>query len=125
GNGGDVAVTVANNVTLSGTGPGGASGITASAEAGSTGAAGKVVLTAGGAIALSGGARVSTITAGAGDAGTVRVGSQPMLSLSDAGSGILASASSAASGNAGSVTVTAPQIAVIAGAEVSSTTAGT
>ena len=58
GKGGDVAVSVANNVTLSGTGPGGASGITASAEAGSTGAAGEVVLTAGGALALSGGARV-------------------------------------------------------------------
>jgi hypothetical protein len=84
-----------------------------------------VVLTAGGAIALSGGARVSTITAGAGDAGTVRVSSQGPLSLSDPGSGILVSATSTASGNAGSVTVTAPQIAVVAGAEISSTTAGT
>src|SRR5260370_27528720 len=40
GKGGDIDVTVANNVTLSGAGPDGASGITASALPGSSGPAG-------------------------------------------------------------------------------------
>ena len=57
GKGGDIAVTVANGVTLSGAGLSGASGITASAQPGSSGEAGEVMLMAGGAIALSGGAR--------------------------------------------------------------------
>jgi hypothetical protein len=49
---------------------------------------------------LSGGARVTTVTAGAGDAGTIRVSSQGPLSLSDPGSGILVSTTSTARGNA-------------------------
>jgi len=52
GTGGDIAVAVANGVTLSGNGPNGASGISAAALPGSSGAAGEVVLKAGGAIAL-------------------------------------------------------------------------
>ena len=71
GKGGNVVVTVANGVTLSGVGPSGASGITASAEPGSSGGAGEIVLTAGGAIALLGGAEVTSSTAGAGNGGTV------------------------------------------------------
>jgi len=125
GKGGDVAVVVANGVNLSGTGPDGASGISASAEPGSTGPAGQIVLMAGGAVALTNGAKVTSSTAGKGDAGTVRVSSQGPLSLTGPGSGILVSATSTASGNAGSVMVTAPQIALVAGAEISSTTAGT
>jgi filamentous hemagglutinin family protein len=125
GRGGDVAVTVASGVTLSGVGPSGASGVTASAQPGSTGQAGEVELTAGGAIALTGGAEVATSTAGAGNGGTVKVTAQGPLSLTDPGSGIIASATSTASGNAGSVTVGAPQIALMTGAEIASTTAGT
>ena len=48
-----------------------------------------------------------------------------VLGLSDPGSGIVALATSTASGNAGSVTVTAPQITIAPGAEIASTTAGT
>jgi large exoprotein involved in heme utilization and adhesion len=125
GRGGDVAVTVANGVTLSGVGPSGASGVTASAQPGSTGQAGEVVLRAGGAIALSGGAEVTTSTAGAGNGGTVQVTAQGPLTLTDPGSGIIASAISTATGNAGSVTVGAPRIALMTGAEIASTTAGT
>ena len=55
----------------------------------------------------------------------MQVTAQGPLSLSDPGSGIIASATSTASGNAGSVMVTAPQIALVSGAEISSTTAGT
>jgi len=97
---GDITVAVANAVTLSGTGPDGASGITASAQPGSSGQAGEVVLTAGGAIALSGGAKATCSTAGAGNGGTVQVTAQGPLSLSDPGTGIVASASSTANGNA-------------------------
>ena len=110
GKGGDVMVTVANGVTLSGVGPSGASGITASAQPGSSGRAGEIVLMAGGAIALSGGAEVTSSTAGAGNGGTVAVTAQAPLTLTDPGTGIIALASSTASGNAGSVVVTAPQI---------------
>jgi large exoprotein involved in heme utilization and adhesion len=125
GEGGDVAVKVANGVSLSGAGSAGASGITTSAEPGSSGNAGQVVLMAGGAIALSGGAQVTSSTAGAGKGGTVQVNAQGPLSLSDFGSGIIASATSTASGNAGSVMVGAPQITIAGGAEIASTTAGT
>ena len=125
GKGGDVAVTVANGATLSGSGPNGASGISAAALPGSRGAAGEVVLTAGGAIALSGGAKASSSTAGAGSGGSVQVTAGGLLSLTDPESGIIASATSAASGDAGSVVVRAPQIALMRGGEISSTTAGT
>jgi filamentous hemagglutinin family protein len=124
GNGGDLAVSAANDVTLSGSAPGGPSGITASARQGSSGRAGDVVLTAGGAIALSGGARVTSSTAGVGNGGRVQVVAQAPLILSDPGTGITASASSVATGNAGSVAVIGPQIRIVRGAEIASTTAG-
>jgi large exoprotein involved in heme utilization and adhesion len=124
GKGGDVDVTIANAVNLTGTGPNGASGITASALQGAAGQAGDVVLMAGGAIALSRGAKTSSSTAGVGDGGTVKVTAQGPLSLSDPGSGITASAASTAQGSAGSVTVSAPQITLGTGSEISSTTAG-
>ena len=79
---------------------------------------------AGGAIALSGGARTSSSTAGMGNGGTVKVAAQGPLSLSDPGSGITASAASTAQGNAGSVAVSAPQITLMTGSEISSTTVG-
>jgi large exoprotein involved in heme utilization and adhesion len=47
------------------------------------------------------------------------------LNLRDPKTGIVASATSTASGNAGSVMVAAPQITITMGAEISSTTAGT
>jgi large exoprotein involved in heme utilization and adhesion len=123
GRGGDVGVMVAKDVSLSGAGPDGASGITTSAEQGSSGDAGQVVLKAGGAIALSGGAEVASSTAGAGKGGTVQVVAQGALTLRDPGSGIVALAT--ASGNAGSVGVMAPEITIARGAEIASTTAGT
>src|SRR5205085_12565835 len=79
----------------------------------------------GGALALTGDQRVSTVTPGPRYAATVPYTSLFRSTLSDAGSGIIASASSTASGNAGSVMVTAPQIALAAGVDISSTTAGT
>jgi hypothetical protein len=60
-----------------------------------------------------------------GSGGTVRVTARGRLTLSDLGSGIIASATSTASGNAGSVSVTAPQIMLMNGAEIASTMAGT
>jgi filamentous hemagglutinin family protein len=124
GKGGDVSVMVANGVTLSGMGPAGASGITTSAELGSSGDAGQVVLTAGGAIALSGGAEVASSTDGAGNGGTVRVTAHGPLSLGDPLSGIVALATKTASGDAGSVMVQAPQITLASGGAIASTTAG-
>jgi filamentous hemagglutinin family protein len=122
GEGGAVDINVANGVNLSGTG---SIGITASAEPGSSGRAGEVVLTAGGAITLSGGAQVASSTAGSGNGGTIQVMAQGPLTLSGSGSGVIASAEPGSSGNAGSVTVNAPQITLTTGAEIASTTAGT
>jgi large exoprotein involved in heme utilization and adhesion len=84
-----------------------------------------VALTAGGAINLSGGAEVTSSTAGAGNGGTVQVAAQGPLTVSDPGSGIIASASATARGNAGSVRASAPQITLAAGGAIASTTAGT
>ena len=83
------------------------------------------MLTAGGAIALSAGAELTSSTAGAGNGGTVQVTAQGPLTLSDPGTGIIASATSKAIGNAGSVMAAAPQITIRTGAEIASTTAGT
>jgi large exoprotein involved in heme utilization and adhesion len=89
------------------------------------GAGGDVAVTVAGPITLQSGGQVTAATAGAGNGGTVRVTVQGPFSVSDSGSGIIALASSAASGDAGSVTVGAPQITITAGGEISSTTAGT
>ncbi len=126
GGGGDVEVTVAGDVNLSGkASEGSASGITASATAGSVGAAGRVRLAAGGALSLSGGAQIASSTAGAGDGGTVTVTAAGALSLSDGGTGIVTLANANASGDAGAVTVNAPQITMTSGAQIASTTQGT
>jgi large exoprotein involved in heme utilization and adhesion len=77
-----------------------------------------------GSLTVEGGAQIASTTASQGTGGTVTVSSQGPLSLSGGG-GILALASMTASGNAGSVTVSAPQITVTSGAEIASTTAGT
>ena len=125
GKGGDVSVMVTNGVSLSGIGPTRASGITTSAEPGSSGDAGQVVLMAGGAITLSGGAEVASSTEGAGKGGTVQVTARGPLSLSDPFSGIVALATTTASGDAGSVMVQAPHITIASGAQIASTTEGT
>jgi large exoprotein involved in heme utilization and adhesion len=125
GAGGDINATIANGLTLSGVGPNGPSAISASAQPGSSGRAGEVVLTAGGAIVLSGGVQAASSTGGTGNGGSVRVTAQGPLTLTDPGTGIFASASSTASGNAGSVAVAAPQIVLMSGAEITTTTAGT
>jgi filamentous hemagglutinin family protein len=138
GDAGAVVVLVTGAATLTGNATDGTpSRITAEARQGSRGQAGGVGLSTGGMLTLTGGAEVTSSTAGAGNGGLVVVGpssafapcvpscvSQGPLSLSGGG-GILALASATASGNAGSVTVNAPQITVTSGAEIVSTTAGT
>jgi filamentous hemagglutinin family protein len=127
GKGGQVGVTIAGDVNLSGVSADGstASGITASAQQGSSGQAGEVVLTAGGGIALSGGAQIASSSEGAGGGGSVQVAAQGPLRLSDPGTGIIAPAGSTVSANAGSVTVSASQITLSTGAEISSIMEGT
>ena len=72
-------------------------GILTNAQPGSIGRAGAVTLS-GRDIIVSGGGLVSSDTAGVGNGGTVQVTAQGPLTLSDRGSGIIASSSSAASG---------------------------
>jgi large exoprotein involved in heme utilization and adhesion len=127
GDGGTVQLTALGDILINGSGAallGGKPGILSDALPGSTGQAGAVTLS-GRNITISGGGLINSGTAGAGDGGTVQVTAQGPLSLTDPGSGIIASASSAASGNAGSVTVNAPQITMARGAQIASATAGT
>jgi filamentous hemagglutinin family protein len=127
GKGGNVNVMVANGVALSGAGPAEASGITTSAELGSSGDAGQVVLKAGGAVALSGGAEVASSTAGAGKGGSVSVMTPGALVLDGMGVGgtrIAASAEQGSLGAAGDVTVGAGNLTVQGGAQIASSTAG-
>jgi large exoprotein involved in heme utilization and adhesion len=98
--------------------------IAASATGLESGPGGSVSVTAG-SLTVKGGAQIASTTSGPGKGGTVQVIAQGPLSLSDPGSGIIALANSSASGDAGSVKVGAPQIAVSTGAEIASTTAGT
>ena len=86
---------------------------------------GEISVNASGYLTVSGGAQIASATAGAGNGGTVQVSSRGPLTLTDPGTGIIASASSTASGNAGSVMVEAPQITIVSGAEIASSTAGT
>jgi filamentous hemagglutinin family protein len=125
GDGGRISLRAADSLVIDGTGKASSSftGITASADPGSTGKAGDLTIDAGGPITVSAGGRVGSATAGPGDAGRVEVTAQGALTLRDPGSKISALAIS--SGNAGSVTVTAPQITLGSGAEISSTTSGT
>src|SRR5262249_13103396 len=98
--------------------------IAASAEGLQSGAGGPVTVTAD-TLTMKGGAQIASTTAGPGKGGTVQVTARGPLSLSDPWSGIIALATPTASGNAGSVMVSAPQITLSSGAEIASTTAGT
>jgi filamentous hemagglutinin family protein len=126
GNAGNITVSVVGGLTIDGTmAPSSFTGIASQADVGSAGNAGIVTVSAGGAIAILNGGRVSSATLRSGDGGTVSVRAQGALTLSGPTSRILASSSSDASGKAGSVIVSAAQIALMSGASISSTTAGT
>jgi filamentous hemagglutinin family protein len=86
---------------------------------------GQLTIQVDGDIVLSNGATASATSFGGGSGASVIVSSQGSLTLSDPGTGIIASAAPTASGNAGSVSVAAPQITIRRGAEIISTTAGT
>ncbi len=78
-----------------------------------------------GQLAVGKGAQLGSVIFGQGDGGSVTVTAQGPLSVADPRSAIIAAATSTASGKAGSVMVTAPQITITRGAEIASTTAGT
>jgi large exoprotein involved in heme utilization and adhesion len=124
GTAGDVTISVLGDILINGLGSQVPTGIFTGALLGSTSRAGAITLS-GQRITIGGTGVVSSSTDGAGDGGTVRVIAGGPLSLRDTGSGIIASATSTASGNAGSATVSAPQITITTGAEIASTTAGT
>src|SRR6266478_9950222 len=88
--------------TLFRSGASGETGILADTSA--TGRGGSISVSAG-ALALSSGAQISSATSGSGHGGTVDLSAQGALTVSGAGSGIIALASRNASGDAGSVTV--------------------
>ena len=96
-----------------------------SVQAEGSGRAGVVTVASAGALTVVNGGVITAQTFGSNAGGAAHVTAQGPLTLSGLGSGIVASATPTASGNAGSVTVTAPQITITAGAEIASTTAGT
>jgi len=96
-----------------------------SVQAEGSGRAGIVTVASAGALTVVNGGVITAQTFGSNAGGAAQVTAQGPLTLSGPGSGIVASATPTASGNAGSVTVTAPQITITAGAEIASTTAGT
>ena len=122
GNGGTVQVTAQGPLTL--TDPG--SGITASAEPGSSGNAGSVAAAAP-QITIASGAEIASTTAGTGMGGSVTVTTPGMLVLDGAGvanTQIAASATGPQSGPGGSVTVQADALSIAGGAQIASSTAG-
>jgi large exoprotein involved in heme utilization and adhesion len=96
-----------------------------SVQAEGSGSAGIVTVASAGALTVVSGGVITAQTFGSNEGGTAKVTAQGPLALSGLGSEIAASATPTASGNAGSVKVTAPQITITAGAEIASTTAGT
>lgn len=96
-----------------------------SVQAEGSGHSGIVTVASAGALTIVNGGVITAQTFGSNAGGAAQVTAQGPLTLSGLGSGIVASATPTASGNAGSVTVNAPQITLTTGAEIASTTAGT
>ena len=123
-----VAINATGMVTLAGAdAAGNDSVIQAQVGADATGSGGSVTISAS-ALQATDGARVSTITYGQGNGGSVGVvvAGQAIFSGADANtndSGIFANSN--ASGSAGSITLSAASLQVLGGAEVSSSTFGT
>jgi filamentous hemagglutinin family protein len=123
GAGGSVNVMTHGSLLLDGMGTSGTQ-IAASATGTQSGLGGSVMVEAGD-LTVRGGAQIASTTAGLGNGGSVQVTAHGPATLSDTLSGIVALASSTASGNAGSVMVGAPQITVASGATIATATAGT
>jgi filamentous hemagglutinin family protein len=134
GTGGRIAVAVAGRLIIDGAGanPHDVTGITASADAGSTGNAGDLSVYAGSLTLVDGGAIESAAIgarhsrpASTGNAGKITVTVAGLLSIEGPGSEIGTTTDAGTIGNAGSVTVSAGGIMVGTGGGILSTTAGT
>jgi large exoprotein involved in heme utilization and adhesion len=127
--GGTVTVVARDTITLAGTSPDGGTASGLFAAASGAGDAGSVVVEAP-RVALTGGAEISSRTSGAGQGGTVRVTASDTLTLAGRSldgrfpSGLFANTqgTGADAGDAGSVVVEAPRVALTGGAEISSST---
>jgi filamentous hemagglutinin family protein len=123
GNAGMISVSARGPLAIDGAAAAGTE-IDASAKGQGSGAGGSVAVVAGN-LTMTSGARIGGTIAGSGPGGSVRVVARGALSLSDPGTEIVASASRTASGDAGSISVRAARIAVVAGAQISGATYGT
>jgi large exoprotein involved in heme utilization and adhesion len=133
GQGGTVTVLVRDTLTLAGASPDGRflSRIFADARGTDAGAgdAGSVLVQAP-QVTLTAGAQISSSTFGPGQGGSVTVLAPDTLTVAGISpdghfpSGIFATAERTDAGNAGSVVVEAPRVALAAGAQISSSTAG-
>ena len=135
GQGGTVTVTATDAITLAGTNLDGTrpSGLFAGAQGPNAGAgnAGSLVVQAP-RVTLTGGAQISSTTFGPGQGGTATVTATDVLTIAGTNldstrpSGIFAGAQgpNAGAGNAGSLVVQAPRVALTEGARISSSTLG-
>jgi large exoprotein involved in heme utilization and adhesion len=123
GNAGNVVVTVADLLSIVGTGGSIVTGIADTAGAGTSGNGGKIRVEAG-AMFVSRGGSITASTDGSGDGGAVVVRTAGSLDLTGAQSGIFASARADGTGNAGNITVAAGTLTVSGGAGISTGTAG-
>jgi large exoprotein involved in heme utilization and adhesion len=121
GNGGIVSIN-AGSINIDGqTGVNGATVISGSADVGSTGNAGTVYVSTTGSLSLVNGGQIGSTTYGAGVAGSVNVNAGTLLVDGMAGgytSGIFARAKSGSSGQAGNLTVTANDITLSNGGQI-------
>jgi filamentous hemagglutinin family protein len=133
GQGGSVRITATDTLTLSGTRLDGtdSSGIFARAAGGDagTGSAGSIDVQAP-RVALTGGAQISSETRGPGQGGSVRITATDTLTLAGISpdgtvpTAIFANAEGKDTGNAGSIDVQAPRVALTGGAQIGSVTRG-
>jgi filamentous hemagglutinin family protein len=119
GAGGVVTVTTPGTLSLADAG----TQIAASTIGPQSGAGGQVHVQAG-SLLVQGGALIASTAAGIGNGGAVTVAVAGDADLSGARTAITAAALAGATGNAGSVSLSAPQITLDAGAQIISTTAG-
>ncbi|MGH7095774.1 MAG: beta strand repeat-containing protein, partial [Stellaceae bacterium] len=127
GNGGNVTVDVAGLLAIDGESGIFNSGIGSQALPGSTGNAGRVVVSAG-ALSLTNGGIISTTTFAPGNAGDIAVSVAGAVTMDGGssllGTGVFSNTVGINSGNAGQVAITAASLAMADGAVISTSTGG-
>jgi hypothetical protein len=128
GNGGSVFVNVVGQLSVDGSDPTGFTGISSTAQMGSSGVAGNIAVNAG-TLSTVGNGAVFSGTFGTGNAGNISVNVTGQLSINGISSTTLAGIGSdsemGSTGNAGAVTVSAESLSIVNTEQISSNTLAT